>query len=158
MMNIIDISREVVIKMFPSESWTEEYKNVFVASSRVPKNNEQQKVFEKELEMAKIASDNNHTVYLLPELSTTKNPDAIMDGVATEFKAVTGGENAVSHRFRDGLHQGHNVYIKIDSPISAKRVQQILHGGMKDKSNNGLVYCYIAASKIMYHWKMDDLK
>ena len=78
-MNLIDISKEVAIEMFPSETWTEEYKNVFVASSRVPKNSEQQKVFEKELEMAKIASDNNHTVYLLPEISTAKNPDAVME-------------------------------------------------------------------------------
>ncbi len=157
-MNLIDISKEVAIEMFPSETWTEEYKNVFVASSRVPKNSEQQKVFEKELEMAKIASNNNHTVYLLPEISTAKNPDAVMNGVATEFKVVTGGENAVSHRFRDGLHQGRNVYIKIDSHISEKRVRQILHGVLKGKSNSGLVYCYITDEKTMHYWRMDDLK
>ena len=81
-----------------------------------------------------------------------------MDGVATEFKAVSGGENAVSHRFRDGLHQGRNVYIKIDSHIPAKRVRQILHGVLKDKNNDGLVYCYITDEKTMYYWKMSDLK
>ncbi len=68
------------------------------------------------------------------------------------------GENAVSHRFRDGLHQGRNVYIKIDSHISEKRVRQILHGVLKGKSNSGLVYCYITDEKTMHYWKMDDLK
>ena len=81
-----------------------------------------------------------------------------MDGVLTEFKAVTGGENAVSHRFRDALHQGYNVYLKIDSDIKEKRIRQILHGVLKDKDCNGLVYCYITEKEKMYCWKMTDLK
>ena len=157
-MNLIDISREGAQYLFPEEKWTESYKNVFVASGRVPKNSEQRKVFDKEMEMARIASDNNHVVYLLPELPKQKNADAIMDGIATEFKVVTGGENAVSHRFRDGLHQGRNVYIKIDSHIAVRRIRQILHGVLKGKENDGLIYCYVTNEKTMYYWEMDDLK
>ena len=33
-----------------------------------------------------------------------ENPDSVMDGFLTEFKNVTGGENAISHRFRDALN------------------------------------------------------
>lgn len=157
-MNLIDISKEVAQSLFPAEEWTEEYKNVFVASGRIPKNSEQRKVFDKEMEMAKIASDNNHVVFLLPELPKQKNADAIMDGIATEFKAVTGGENAVSHRFRDGLHQGRNVYLKIDSHLSVLRIRQILHGVLKNKENTGIVYCYVTDKQTMYCWKMSDLK
>lgn len=63
----------------------------------------------KELCMANIASDNGHVVFLLPENAlekNKKNPDSVLDGMLTEFKNVTGGENAVSHRFR-GTASGH---------------------------------------------------
>ncbi|MBQ7158523.1 MAG: hypothetical protein IJS09_03720 [Treponema sp.] len=82
----------------------------------------------------------------------------MMDGILTEFKTVVGGENAISHRFRDGLHQGHNVYIKIDSHITVRRVRQILHGVLKGKDNDGLIYCYLTDEKTMYYWQMNDLK
>lgn len=157
-LNFIDISFDKATELFPDEVWAEEYKNVFVAKSRQPKNSEQKSVFEKEMLMARIASDNGHTVYLLPELPAQKNADAVMDGILTEFKAVTGGENAVSHRFRDALHQGYNVYLKIDSDIKEKRVRQILHGVLKEKDCDGLVYCYLTVKNKMYCWKMNDLK
>ena len=157
-MNFIDISFELATQLFPKETWIEEYKNVYVAKSRIPKNSEQKAVFEKELIMAHIASDCGHIVYLLPELPTSKNADALMDGILTEFKAITGGENAISHRFREALHQGNNIYLKIDSMIKEKRIRQILHGVLKDKNCKGLVYCYITEKKKMYCWKMTDLK
>ena len=157
-MNLIDISYELAARMFPGECWVEEYKNVFVAQSRIPRNSEQKAVFQKELVMACIASDCGHIVYLLPELSDFKNADAVMDGILTEFKAVTGGENAISHRFREALHQGCNVYLKIDSDVKEKRVRQILHGVLKDKACTGLVYCYFSNSRKMYCWRMADLK
>ncbi|MBR0032500.1 MAG: hypothetical protein IJP61_09460 [Treponema sp.] len=157
-MNLIDVSFEILSSHFPNEIWSEKYKNVFVATSRDPKNSEQKKVFEKEFLMAQIASDNGHTVFLLPESSVTKNPDALFDAEFTEFKAVTGGENAVSHRFRDALHQGQNVYLKIDTNIPVKRIKQILAGVLKEKDIMGKVYCYITRLKVLYTWFMQDLK
>lgn len=160
-MNLLDISKQKAQELFPSETWTEIYKNVFVAQSRKPENSEQQKVFEKELEMAKIASDNSHIVFLLPEdckVQNKKNPDSVMDGFLTEFKNVTGGENAISHRFREALHQGVNVYLKIDTEIKVKRIKQILRGVLLQKENAGIVYCYISCKKTMYCWNMADLK
>lgn len=160
-MNLLDISRQKAEELFPDESWDEVYKNVFVAKSRNPENSEQKKIFEKELLMAKIASDNAHIVYLLPEncrIQNKKNPDSIMDGLLTEFKNVTGGENAVSHRFREALHQGVNVYLKIDADIKVKRIKQILRGVLLSKSNEGVVFCYVANKSTMYCWNMTDLK
>lgn len=160
-MNILDISRQKADELFPNEKWTEVYLNVFVAQSRKPINSEQEKVFQKELLMAKIASDNSHVVYLLPEKCTVqnrKNPDSVMDGFLTEFKNVTGGENAISHRFRDALHQGMNVYLKVDTEISVKRIKQILRGVLLQKETVGIVYCYVTCRKTMYCWKMSDLK
>lgn len=160
-MNFFDISEQKVKELFPNETWLEIYKNVFVSQNRKPINSEQNKVFQKELNMAKIASDNSHTVYLLPEncfIENQKNPDAIMDGFLTEFKNITGGGNAVSHRFREALHQGVNVYLKIDNGLSVKRIKQILRGVLINKDNEGIIYCYITAKKVMYCWKMSDLK
>ena len=157
-MNLIDISNEIVNSLFPDETWNEQYKNIFVADSRIPKNSEQKKVFEKEFLMAKIAADRGHVVYLLPELPARKNPDALLDAQFTEFKVVTGGENAVSHRFRDALHQGANVYLKIDSSITVKRIKQIVAGVLKEKQNAGKLYCYITRLDKLHVWAMQDLK
>ena len=81
-----------------------------------------------------------------------------MDGFLTEFKKNSGGENALSHRFREALRQGVNVYLKIDSEITVKRIRQILRGVLLQKENAGLVYCYLTHEKKMYCWKMIDLK
>lgn len=87
-----------------------------------------------------------------------KNPDSVMDGFLTEFKNISRGENALSHRFREALRQGVNVYLKIDSEITVKRIRQILRGVLLQKENAGLVYCYLTHEKKMYCWKMIDLK
>lgn len=157
-MNIIDISKKIVDFLFPNETWTEPYKNVFVAGSRQPKSSEQKKVFSKEYDMAKIASDKGHIIFLLPEFPVKKNPDALFDTEFTEFKNITGGENAISHRFREALHQGQNVYLKIDSSITVKRIKQILSGVLKEKTNAGKVYCYVSRLDVLYSWNMQDLK
>lgn len=157
-MNIIDLSKEIVYSLFSNETWTQVHANVFVAKSRNPKNSEQKKVFEKELDMACIVADKGHVVFLLPELPIHKNPDALLNAEFTEFKNVTGGENAVSHRFRDALHQGHNVYLKIDSDLTVKRIKQILSGVLKEKENDGKIYCYITRLDVLYIWSMQDLK
>ena len=77
-MNILDISRQKVDELFPNENWTEVYLNVFVAQGRKPINSEQEKVFQKELLMAKIASDNSHVVYLLPEKCIVQNRNCLL--------------------------------------------------------------------------------
>lgn len=157
-MNLIDASKEIVSKLFPQEEWTESYANVFVANSRKPKNSEQKAVFEKELVMARLAADHGHTIFLLPEFPLHKNPDALLDAEFTEFKNVVGGENAVSHRFRDALHQGRNVYLKIDSDVTVKRTKQILAGVLKEKDADGKIYCYITRLDTLYTWNMQDFK
>ena len=157
-MNLIDVSNQIVNSLFPDETWTEQYTNVFVANSRKPKSSVQKTVFEKEFLMAKIAADKGHVVYLLPEDSKVKSPDALLDAEYTEFKNVTGNANSVSHRFREALHQGRNVYLKIDSNIKVKRIKQIIAGVLKEKDNTGKVYCYITRLDVMYTWIMQDLK
>lgn len=157
-MNIIDISKEIVDSLFPNETWTEPYKNVFIALSRQPKSSEQKKVFSKEYDMAKLASDKGHIIFLLPEFPIKKNSDALFDAEFTEFKNVTGEENAISHRFREALHQGQNVYLKIDSTVTIRRIKQILSGVLKEKDNTGKVYCYVSRLDVFYSWNMQNLK
>ena len=157
-MNLIDVSNQIVNSLFPNETWNEQYKNVFVAESRKPKSSVQKSIFEKEFLMAKIAAEREHVVYLLPENSKEKSPDALLDTEYTEFKNVTGNENSVSHRFREALYQGRNVYLKIDSSIRVKRIKQIIAGVLKEKNNNGKVYCYVTRLDMLYTWNMLDLK
>ena len=157
-MNLIDVSNQIVNSLFPNETWVEQYTNVFVANSRKPKSSAQKTVFEKEFLMAKIATDKGHVVFLLPEDSKEKSADALLDAEYTEFKNVTGNENSVSHRFREALHQGRNVYLKIDSNIKVKRIKQIIAGVLKEKDNDGKIYCYITRLDEMYIWNMQDLK
>lgn len=157
-MNLIDVSKQIINSLFPNETWTEQYTNVFVANSRKPKSSVQKTVFEKEFLMAKIAADKGHVVFLLPEESKEKSPDALLDAEYTEFKNITGNENSVSHRFREALHQGRNVYLKIDSNIKVKRIKQIISGVLKEKDNSGKVYCYITRLDVMYTWSMQNLK
>ena len=57
-MNLIDVSNQIVNSLFPDETWTEQYTNVFVANSRKPKSSVQKTVFEKEFLMAR----NNHNL------------------------------------------------------------------------------------------------
>lgn len=157
-MNLIDASKKIAESLYPNETWSEIYPNVYVAMSRKPKNSEQKKVFNKELIMARIAADKDHTVFLLPEFPEHKNPDALLDGIFTEFKNITGGENAVSHRFREALRQGQNIYLKIDGNITVRRIKQIISGVLKGKPNDGIIYCYVSRLGMLYTWKMKDLK
>ncbi|MBP5403325.1 MAG: hypothetical protein J6Y36_09230 [Treponema sp.] len=157
-MNIMDVSKKIVDSLFPGQIWYEQYKNVFVAASRQPKNSEQKRVFEKEFGMARLAADRGHVIFLLPEFTVVKCPDALFDAEFTEFKNVKGGENAISHRFREALHQGQNVYLKIDSNVTVKRIKQILSGALKEKDCTGKVYCYVTRLDVLYTWSMQKLK
>lgn len=44
------------------------------------------------------------------EIGEIKNCDTVMDGTLTEFKKITGGEKAISKRFKEALKQGENVF------------------------------------------------
>lgn len=58
----------------------------------------------------------------------------------------------------EALHQGINVYLKIDAEIPVKRVKQIPRGVLLQKETNGIVYCYLSGLTKMFCWNMSDLK
>lgn len=42
--------------------------------------------------------------------------------------------------------------------ITVKRIKQIIAGVLKDKNNEGKLYCYITRLDALYIWNMQDLK
>lgn len=153
-----ELARAHAENMSPGEKWNKINNNLFIAENRKAVNKQQRQIFDKELEMSKIAARHGHVVYMLPEKSKGKNCDVIMDGVLTEYKRITGNENALSHRFREALKQGQDVFLKIDANISVTRTKEILHGVLKDKDNDDVVYCYFNKDKKLYRWNMSILK
>ncbi len=144
-------------KLFPKEEWEEKATGVFVAKGREPKTKQQTEIFKKEYDMSLIAQKYGHTVYMLPETSTGKNPDAIMDGMKTEFKNITGGLNKVGIRFREAMKQGDNVYLKIDSDIDVRDVYKKIRGEIIHSDyKTGFVYVYINSK--MYKWSIGKMR
>lgn len=144
-------------KMFPKEEWEEKSSGVFVAKSRMPKTKQQADVFKKEYDMALIAQKYGHTVYMLPETGTGKNPDTIMDGVKTEFKNITGGLNAIGKRLHEAMKQGENVYLKIDSDIDVRDIYKKIRGEVIHSDyQTGFVYVYVSGK--MYKWNIGKMR
>lgn len=105
--------------------------------------------------MAKIASDNGHLIYMLPEINSGKNPDVIMDGVITEFKEIVGGEKAVGKRFNEARKQGKNIFLNIKSSLTLDDVWRKINGELKGKGiTEGIVYVFI--NNKMHQWNLKD--
>lgn len=84
-MNIIDISKEIVDSLFPNETWTEPYKNVFVALSRLDvfyswnmQNLKQNKAPNGALSLPQAETNQNSDIFNL----TCKNADVNKNGAA----------------------------------------------------------------------------
>lgn len=140
---LVERTKNAAKELYPSEQWEEKAKGIYVAKDRIPKNKPQIEVFEKEFQMAKIAADNGHIVYMLPETNSGKNPDTIMDGEPTEFKEITGSIKSVGKRFKEALKQGKNVFINIKSPLLIDDVWKKIKGELNGKKNiEGKIYVY----------------
>lgn len=139
-----DEYKKAAQNLFPNEKWNEVYKNVFVAEGRNPINKNQKQIFDKELITAKIAADNGHTVYLLPEKGNNKNPDTLMDGVLTDLKKVTGNINTLGKRFSEGMEQGKAVYIQVESDFTIEQIKNKLRGEkLTNHVEDGKAYIYL---------------
>lgn len=75
--------------------------------------------FKKESEIGEIMGASGHPNCLIPETddntSKRKHPDAIMDGLKTEFKEVKGSRNKIGHRFLEAFHQAGTSVINVKS-------------------------------------------
>jgi len=77
----------------------------------------QEKKFDKEVITGEILSKNNHSVILIPEtIDTTsglKHPDAILDGVVTEFKCISGGKNKLWVHYKDAFSKSEKIIFRL---------------------------------------------
>lgn len=149
-------TKNVAAKLFPKEKWEEISENVFMASSRTPKNKQQINVLNKEKEMAKKVAIKGHSVYMLPETSKGKNPDVVMDGIKTEFKNIIGNINSIGKRFNEALKQGENVFLNIENKqIGIHEVFRKINGEIiAKKYTQGQIYIYCNGN--LYCWKISD--
>lgn len=152
----IQENMKIAKKMFPNETWEEKYKNVFIANSRNPINKQQKSVFEKEFETSKNAAKNSHIIFMLPEKSKNKNPDILMDGELTDIKMVTGNIKTLGRRFVEGMDQGKNVYIQVESDFSIEQIKNKIKGEKKAHNfTDGIVYIYLKGKE--YQINLSDL-
>ena len=77
----------------------------------------QEKKFDKEVITGEILSKNNHSVILISEtIDTTsglKHPDAILDGVVTEFKCISGGKNKLWVHYKDAFSKSEKIIFRL---------------------------------------------
>ena len=113
--------------LYPHEKWELLENGIFIAKSRMPRSAEQINTLEKELRQARILVDRRSTVYFLPEMSQPiekrkKYPDAVVDGLITEFKTVTGSIRQVEARYKEARIKTANIFMKIDANLSHHEV------------------------------------
>lgn len=81
------------------------------------KSSQEKKKFDKEVVTGEILSKNNHSVVLIPEtIDTTngvKHPDAILDGVVTEFKCISGGKNKLWVHYKDAFSKSEKIIFRL---------------------------------------------
>lgn len=154
---LLEKTKNAAKELYPSEQWEEKAKGVYVAKARTPKNKQQKTIFNKEFEMAKIAADNGHVIYMLPETSNGKNPDVVMDGVLTEFKEITGGLKTVGKRFHEAMEQGKNIFLNITNDLSVQDIYKKIKGEIKFHGyKSGKVFIYLKNK--MYLWSIGDIE
>jgi RHS repeat-associated protein len=81
-----------------------------------------------EQSIADALSEEGQEVVPLAVVEGQKNPDALVDGVKTEFKTITtAGPNTLKNRIEDGLKQASNVVVDVrgTSISKAQALQQI---------------------------------
>ena len=81
------------------------------------KSSQEKKKFDKEVITGEILSKSNHSVILIPEtIDTTsglKHPDAILDGVVTEFKCISGGKNKLWVHYKDAFSKSEKIIFRL---------------------------------------------
>jgi hypothetical protein len=156
-------TRERAEAFYPLEAWQEIETHIFIAASRQPRSNNQERVLDKELIQARILTARGSTVYLLPEVVDPANigikyPDAIVDGYVMEFKTITGSVREIERRFKESREKAERVFFKINAPLTRHEVTRKLSGIITRKAYcDGVVIAYFTETAEFCYWNVDDL-
>jgi hypothetical protein len=148
-------------KLFPGEVWVEVAPGIHIATSRIPRSQDQVVIFEKELAQARILATLGHRVYLLPEIGPrkVKHPDAVVDGLIMEFKTITGNIRKVKENYKAARKKADNVFLKIDTAFTPEQVLGTLIGTLRRGNYaNGLIIVYFTGLKKIYYWDTKTIK
>jgi hypothetical protein len=174
-----EIAGMMARKAYPNETWVKaddirssfkffplpkDMENIFIAESRLPTNEEQEKDLRKEIVQSKVFTDIGNTVYLIPEIKKYKKTsiDSFLNGWLTELKTIEGQSRQVKARFRDAaIRKGaENVYLKIDNPAitkdeAIKKIRTVLSNNPK---YSGRIIVHFTSIGKTYFWHTDDLR
>jgi vacuolar-type H+-ATPase subunit F/Vma7 len=104
------------------------------------------KPLQKEISVAKILEENNHSVYFTPENQSVKNYDAIVDGHTAEFKIITSKNiEKIVDRIRDANKQTAQIaviQIPADSYPKDDAIEIIKHT-INEKTIDSIQYVYL---------------
>lgn len=154
-MGIVE-SLKIAEELFPNESWVQKSDFVYVASSRLYGNKQENEKIEKELAQAQVFSLFGHNSVLVPEIGKGKHYDAICDGIKTEFKTILGGRSKIGRHFDDAISKAENVFFLIKSDMDIWDVYKAIKGHLKDNPRTyGRIYIYIEKVNEMFE---EDIK
>jgi hypothetical protein len=146
-------------ELYPDEFWLDLEDGIFIATGRTPKSNNQRKDLQKELVIARHLVRLGSVVYLLPEEGEDKHPDAVVDGIITEFKTITGGAERIQDHYREARKKADNIFFRINSDISTNAVlRNLIERVRKGGYSGGLIMAYFAFKDKLYYWREDKLK
>lgn len=152
--------------LFPRETWTRIATRVYLAGTRaaqgVKSNSERQKL-QREVAQAMLLARYGHYVYLVPEAGRGKHYDAIVDGVATEFKEVTGNIDTLGKQYKAALRQGCNVFLrtrcKTRKEIYSKLIGEtkILLRSGRVLRNDTVIWLWVDGDDELVSWRMSSI-
>ena len=148
------------------KQWVKVGEALFASPTRLPAPQSKAALlkWQKEVEQASILSKRGHTVYLVSESGPGKHYDALVDGRPCEMKTVQGNITTVGKNFTRALKQGRDVFLRVKTETTAKRVYSKLVGSTKVLLENGavlqkgrLVYLWLDAEETLHLWYVDKI-
>jgi hypothetical protein len=158
-------SKEFADKEFPGEKWIFVEEGIYLSSRRPigEKSN-----YRDELRDAQILRDLGGMVYLVPEIRSTpgKKYDAIVNGLKTEFKDISGNANTLTTQFLRSRGQAPNVFLNLTkSNLTKDEIILALYGVRnsedyeeKNRFMGGRIILKIKGRKNLIFLNVDGLK
>lgn len=165
-------SCKVAVKeKYPDVEWRKLADNVYVYKGRINnrkkdlteiKETEEAKL-DKEVLQAKILAKQGHVVYLIPDKENKKGikqPDAIVDGVTTDFKTIIGtGKQTIRNKLKEALPQAHDLFLKFESDFTLQEVWDKTREELSVRTHNAGRKIYVQLSDgSFYEWDMEEIK
>jgi hypothetical protein len=159
------LAQQIALLMYPGEEWQPLEHGIFIAKSRLPKSANQFSILEKEVIQARYLVGLGKTIYLIPESGKKqKHPDAIVDGIITEMKTVSGSLEQTWKNFSKARKKSEkpiDVFLYIhsnDSNNTIKNIKPLFKRKITmGDYHDGLIYILLHGEDRFHIWSVNDL-